>query len=107
MEISDRIFGKIGQNVLAFFRELGEVKKLINQTLFWMIWAPFKKKGFSWKTTIEQMVRIGVESLPIVALIAFFVNTGREITKDIVDVKGDAVKGIKTIAISRLIRGSL
>ena len=33
------------------------------------------------------------------ALMAFLSNTGREITKGIVDVKGDAAEGIKTLAV--------
>jgi geranylgeranylglycerol-phosphate geranylgeranyltransferase len=33
------------------------------------------------------------------ALIAFLTNTGREVTKGIVDVKGDRVLGVKTVAI--------
>jgi geranylgeranylglycerol-phosphate geranylgeranyltransferase len=33
------------------------------------------------------------------ALIAFLTNTGREVTKGIVDIKGDRVQGVKTVAI--------
>jgi geranylgeranylglycerol-phosphate geranylgeranyltransferase len=33
------------------------------------------------------------------ALMAFLSNTGREITKGIVDIKGDAAEGVKTIAV--------
>lgn len=35
------------------------------------------------------------------ALIAFMANTGREVTKGIVDVEGDRASGIKTVAVSR------
>ena len=34
------------------------------------------------------------------AAMAFLSNTGREITKGIVDVKGDSVEGVKTVAVS-------
>jgi geranylgeranylglycerol-phosphate geranylgeranyltransferase len=33
------------------------------------------------------------------ALMAFLSNTGREITKGIVDVKGDSAEGVKTLAV--------
>jgi geranylgeranylglycerol-phosphate geranylgeranyltransferase len=36
----------------------------------------------------------------IFALIAFLANTGREVTKGIVDVEGDQAMGIRTVAIS-------
>lgn len=34
-------------------------------------------------------------------LMAFLTNTGREVTKGIVDIKGDRVQGIRTIAVSK------
>lgn len=42
-----------------------------------------------------------VFKLIIFSLIAFFTNTGREITKGIVDIEGDQADGIITIAVSR------
>jgi geranylgeranylglycerol-phosphate geranylgeranyltransferase len=44
---------------------------------------------------------IGRVSLGVVlfTLMAFLSNTGREITKGIVDVKGDSVEGVKTLAV--------
>ena len=38
-------------------------------------------------------------SVLLFALMAFLSNTGREITKGIVDVKGDRVEGVKTLAV--------
>jgi len=40
------------------------------------------------------------ENLAIFSAMAFLVNTGREVTKGIVDVEGDAMKGFRTVAIS-------
>ncbi|RLE51548.1 MAG: hypothetical protein DRJ20_01965 [Candidatus Methanomethylicota archaeon] len=39
--------------------------------------------------------------LQILSVAAFLANTGREVTKGIVDVEGDKVRGIRTVAISR------
>lgn len=36
--------------------------------------APIKGQTIGWKSTFEQMVKIGYESIPIVGLIAFFVG---------------------------------
>ena len=48
-----------------------------------------------------SIVAIGFVSLNVVlfASMAFLSNTGREITKGIVDVKGDSTEGIKTLAV--------
>lgn len=48
--------------------------------------------------TVEDAV--SASSL-IFAILAFLSNTGREVTKGIVDVDGDRVKGIRTVAVSR------
>jgi geranylgeranylglycerol-phosphate geranylgeranyltransferase len=37
----------------------------------------------------------------IFALLAFLTNTGREVTKGIVDIEGDRANGIRTVAVSR------
>ena len=39
-----------------------------------MLIAPFRSHKLKWKNAFEQMVKIGVNSLPIVLLIAFFVG---------------------------------
>jgi geranylgeranylglycerol-phosphate geranylgeranyltransferase len=40
-------------------------------------------------------------SSSIFALLAFLTNTGREVTKGIVDIEGDRINGINTVAVSR------
>lgn len=74
MELAYKILGRIGRGVLGFWRHVEQLRKLIGQTLYWMLVAPFRGKGFRWRNTIEQMVVIGYDSLPIVCLIAFFVG---------------------------------
>jgi geranylgeranylglycerol-phosphate geranylgeranyltransferase len=53
---------------------------------------PFIYGGFAVKNTLEQHIIIFV-------LMVFLSNTGREITKGIVDVHGDKVQGVKTLAV--------
>jgi phospholipid/cholesterol/gamma-HCH transport system permease protein len=74
MELTNRILGNIGRRAIFFIDQLTGVNRLIKQVLYWMLVAPFKRKGINWRETVEQMVKIGVESLPIVSLIAFFVG---------------------------------
>jgi phospholipid/cholesterol/gamma-HCH transport system permease protein len=74
MQVIIRIFGRVGQVTLGFLTQLSRIMDLTYQTFYWAIMAPIKGKRIGWKSTIEQMVRIGYESIPIVGLIAFFVG---------------------------------
>ncbi|MBD3291116.1 MlaE family lipid ABC transporter permease subunit [candidate division KSB1 bacterium] len=69
-----RIFGAIGRNTLLFLAHLARFADLLKQALFWTIVAPIKGKQVRWKSTFDQMVLIGVNSIPIVAVICFFVG---------------------------------
>ena len=74
MERVNRFLGSVGRQVLIFFGHLDRISKLTMQSMYWIFVAPFKNKAINWKSTFEQMVRIGVDSIPIVSLIAFFVG---------------------------------
>lgn len=77
MELTNSLnsfFGSIGRKTLTYLDHLDKIRRLAGNTLYWVIVAPFKKQGAKWHNTIDQMVRIGVESVPIVCLIAFFVG---------------------------------
>ncbi|MFQ5707461.1 MAG: MlaE family ABC transporter permease [bacterium] len=69
-----KLAGNIGRFAFEVLGHVDRFAKLIGETLYWTFVAPFKKKGFSLKATAEQMVKIGVDSIPIVCLIAFFVG---------------------------------
>ena len=69
-----KIFGQVGRRGLELAEQSREVGRLARETFYWMLIAPFRGKGFKWKYVVEQMVKIGYESLPIVSLIAFFVG---------------------------------
>lgn len=74
MEMVNRLLGTIGRGTLQTLAHLNRISNLTRETFHWILVAPIKGKGFSWRSTFEQMVRIGYESVPIVSLIAFFVG---------------------------------
>lgn len=69
-----RVLGTIGRAAFVFLGHLDRLRRLLRDTCYWSFVAPFKGRTFSWENTVEQMVRIGYESVPIVGLIAFFVG---------------------------------
>lgn len=61
--------GSVGEGVLGSVRSAGGTAVLFIQTLFWMFVPPLRVRA-----VLEQMVKIGVESLPIVTLTNFFIG---------------------------------
>lgn len=66
--------GSTGQSVLVFLAHFVRILKLVEQALYWVFIAPFKGKPIRWNFTFVQMVRIGVDSVPIVGIITFSVG---------------------------------
>jgi len=74
MEFVVRICGAVGRSAFTLLSNVSRIYSLTSRAFYWIFVAPFKGKALRWKSVVEQMVRIGYESLPIVALIAFFVG---------------------------------
>jgi phospholipid/cholesterol/gamma-HCH transport system permease protein len=70
----NNILGNIGNKTLNLLWELDQYSRLVGKTIYWLIAGPIKGKKIRWKSTIFQMVRFGFDSIPIVAMIAFFVG---------------------------------
>ena len=59
----------VGDRALAFVEYAGGSFSLFIRTLFWLAVPPFRPRQ-----TYEQMVKIGVNSLPIASLTSFFIG---------------------------------
>jgi phospholipid/cholesterol/gamma-HCH transport system permease protein len=64
-----KLFLILGKKVLAFFSFLGSLSTLAIQTFYWLFIPPLKKERI-----FEQCKKAGMDSLPIVSLIAFFIG---------------------------------
>ena len=62
-------FEKVGERTAASIRFAGGVFILFARTVYSCAVPPFR-----WRATLEQMVRVGVDSLPIVTLTNFFIG---------------------------------
>ena len=63
------IVNRVGEQTLAFMHYAGGTFVLFLRALFWLAVPPFKPRQ-----TYEQMVKIGVNSLPIASLTSFFIG---------------------------------
>ncbi len=70
----ERLLGNLGKRTISGMEEMNRAAVLINETIYWLLVGPFKKKGFRWASSVHQMVLIGFEAIPIVALISLSVG---------------------------------
>jgi len=67
-------FGESGRRLAYLFVHISRMSKLMVQSLKAIFVAPFRGITIRWGATFVQMVRVGVESVPIVTVIAFCVG---------------------------------
>ena len=65
--ISGRMFNKLGIQFLDFASMLGRVTQLIVQTSQWIA-----RGAVDTRTTVQQMIEIGINSSPVIGLSSLF-----------------------------------
>ena len=61
------VFESIGKRLFGLAEETGQLAFLIRSSILWSM-----RSKIEWRQSLVQMVRIGVESLPVSAMTAFF-----------------------------------
>lgn len=74
LTLLNNFLSKVGRKTLNGLWEIDQYSRLVGQTLYWMIAAPLKGKKIRFQSTVIQMVRFGVDSIPIVTMISFFIG---------------------------------
>ena len=69
-----QLFGAIGRRTLLFFGRVYDATQLSVDSMYWLLIAPVRGKGLRWKSSIEQMVLVGVNSIPIISILSLFVG---------------------------------
>jgi phospholipid/cholesterol/gamma-HCH transport system permease protein len=67
--ILNNFLGRSGRHILGFLEELGGVSRLIRETFYWSLIAPFTGRGFRKAAFFKECVNVGLKSLPIIALV--------------------------------------
>lgn len=73
-ELWVHLLGSIGQKTLWYEARIKDVARLMVDAFYWLLVAPVKGKGLRWQSSVEQMVLVGVNSIPIVATLTFLVG---------------------------------
>lgn len=64
----------LGRQTIAFLGYVGGLTRLGRDAAWWTVVAPAKGKGLKWPAAVHQMVLTGIDSIPIVSLISFFIG---------------------------------
>jgi len=59
---------------MTTIRRIGGMGFLLSDAAYWTFVAPLRGKRFRWRATFYQMVRVGVNSIPITCLVLLFLG---------------------------------
>jgi phospholipid/cholesterol/gamma-HCH transport system permease protein len=68
------LFALIGRRCILAAGSLGGISNLFFASTYWTFVAPIRGKGLRWRATLRQMVVVGVDAIPIVSTITFFLG---------------------------------
>lgn len=67
-------FALIGRQCILAAGAVGGISSLFWASNYWTFIAPLRGKGLRWNATIRQMAVVGVNAIPIVSVISFFIG---------------------------------
>jgi len=72
--VIDRFFGSFGRRAVGMRSSLVFLYRLVLDSLYWTFAAPLLGKGLRVGSTFDEMVKVGVNAVPIVMLISFSIG---------------------------------
>ncbi len=64
----------IGAHTVRLLEYMGGVSRQTKAGFYWTLVAPFRGSRLRWSTAIHQMVSVGIQAVPVVCLIGFFIG---------------------------------
>ncbi|MGE0821385.1 MAG: MlaE family lipid ABC transporter permease subunit [Candidatus Binatia bacterium] len=65
---------EIGEQTLEFVAASRRMFELVGELVHWLMIAPWHGKGIKWDRTREQIVKVGIEGIPIVTFLSFLIG---------------------------------
>lgn len=72
--IEEGLFEEIGGRTYKYAGELRDFVRLLVDTIYWTLLAPFEGRGFRWGLLIDEMHEMGVRAIRIVCLMNFLLG---------------------------------
>jgi phospholipid/cholesterol/gamma-HCH transport system permease protein len=70
----ESFFGFIGKKTTPFLRDIHDAAKILNDVFYWTFISPFKGIPVRFQASINEMVKAGYNSVPIISVISFFIG---------------------------------
>jgi phospholipid/cholesterol/gamma-HCH transport system permease protein len=70
----ESFFGFIGKKTTPFLRDIHDASKILNDVFYWTFISPFKGIPLRFRASINEMVKAGYNSVPIISVISFFIG---------------------------------
>jgi len=67
-------FDAVGRNTEGGLAYVGGLARLSGRAAYYTLIAPFRGQGVRWSRAIHQAMAVGVEALPILSVITFFIG---------------------------------
>jgi phospholipid/cholesterol/gamma-HCH transport system permease protein len=64
----------VGEGTLELVDAGRRLLEMIGEVVYWLFVAPWRGKGIKWDRTNEQIVKIGLEGVPIVTFLSFLIG---------------------------------
>ena len=71
---AENFLGFIGKKTRPFLKDIHDISKTINEIFYWTFLSPFKGVPIRIKASINEMVKAGYNSVPIISVISFFIG---------------------------------
>ncbi len=68
------LFALIGRRCILVAGSVGGISNLFLTSTYWTFVAPFRGRGIRGRATLRQMVVVGIDAIPIVSVISFFIG---------------------------------
>ena len=72
--IADNFLGFIGRKTNSLRKDVHFASTLINDTFYWTLISPLKGGTVRFRASISEMVKVGYNAVPIVAVISLFIG---------------------------------
>jgi phospholipid/cholesterol/gamma-HCH transport system permease protein len=70
----ESFFGFIGKKTSPFLRDIHDASKIFNDVFYWTFISPFKGIPLRFRACVNEMVKAGYNSVPIISVISFFIG---------------------------------
>ena len=64
----------VGEETLELLAAGRRLLEMIGEVIYWLFVAPWRGKGVKWDRTYEQIMKIGLEGVPIVTFLSFLIG---------------------------------